>query len=119
MKSRFLFITISLGRCYSSLVQQDQRSKTDEELNNSKIAKSTQSSKPAESDFEEIMAVDEEESERQRTTGAWAQHAARQTYFNRVSSVASSDSERIDRYVKVYSHVHFNNSMDMCTCMLV
>ena len=64
-------------------------------------------------------AVDEEESQRQRTTGAWAQHAARQTYFNRVSSVASSDSERIDRYVKVYSHVHFNNSMDMCTCMLV
>ena len=63
MKSRFLFITISLGRCYSSLVQQDQRSKTVEELNNSKIAKSTQSSKPAESDFEENRAVGEEENE--------------------------------------------------------
>ena len=66
MKSRFLFITISLGRCYSSLVQQDQRSKTDEELNNNKNVESTQSSKPAESDFEEIMAVDEEESESAR-----------------------------------------------------
>ena len=63
MKSRFLLITIFLGRCYSSLVQQDRRSKTDEELNNSKIVKSTQSSKPAESDFEENMAVGEEENE--------------------------------------------------------
>ena len=66
MKSRFLFITIFLGRCYSSLVQQDQRSKTDEELNNNKNVESTQSSKPAESDFEENMVVGEEESESAR-----------------------------------------------------
>ena len=66
MKSRFLLITIFLGRCYSSLVQQDQRSKTDIESNNSKIVESTQSSKPAESDFEENMVVGKEESESAR-----------------------------------------------------
>ena len=61
MKSRFLLITISLGRCYSSLVQQDQKSKTDKELK-SKIVESTQSSKPGESEFEENMVVGDLES---------------------------------------------------------